>query len=37
MKRMESFLVSGISGMGIGLTWYSIVTLFQTGTNWKNA
>lgn len=37
MKRMESFLVSGISGMGIGLTWYSIVILFQTGTNWKNA
>ena len=36
MKRVETILASGLSGMGIGLTWYSIEILLQTRANWKN-
>ncbi len=36
MKRVEAFLVSGMGGIGIGMTWYTVETLLQEGTNWQH-
>lgn len=37
MKRITSFLVSGMIGIGIGMVWYAVETMFQIRGNWQNA
>ena len=34
MKRVESFLANGLVGIGIGMIWYVVETVLQTGENW---
>ncbi|MDF4143187.1 DUF3021 domain-containing protein [Lactobacillus kefiranofaciens] len=36
MKRVTSFLVSGMIGIGIGMVWYVVETMLQTGENWQH-
>ena len=36
MKRVESFLANGLVGIGIGMIWYLVETVLQTGENWQH-